>query len=43
MVKNLPSDAGDMGSMPGWGPKIPRAVEKLSLHAITREPMCPNY
>ena len=23
MVKNLPSNAGDVGSIPGWGTKIP--------------------
>ena len=43
VVKNLPSNAGDMGSMPGWGTKIPHAMERLSLYAITREPVCPNY
>ena len=24
MFWNLPSNAGDVGSIPGWGPKIPR-------------------
>ena len=30
MAKNLPCDAGDAGSSPGWGTKIPHAVEILS-------------
>ena len=29
MVKNLPANAGDTGSIPGSG-KIPKATEKLS-------------
>ena len=30
VVKNLPSNAGDMGSVPGGGTKIPHAVGQLS-------------
>ena len=30
-VKNLPSNAGNMGSIPGWGIKIPRAEGQISL------------
>ena len=30
MVKNPPADAGDAGSIPGPGTKIPCAVEQLS-------------
>ena len=37
MVKNLPSNAGDMGSIPGRGTKIPHAMGQLSLHATTTE------
>ena len=40
MVKNLPSNAGDVGSIPGWGTKIPHAVGQLSLCATTTEPAC---
>ena len=40
MVKNLPSNAGDVGSLPGWGIKIPRAMGHVSLSAATTEPMC---
>ena len=41
MVKNLPANAGDMGSIPGQGTKIPHAAEQMSLHATTREkPVC---
>ena len=36
-VKNLPGNAGDVGSIPGQGTKIPHAKEQLSLHASTRE------
>ena len=37
MVGNPPSSAGDAGSIPGQGTKIPHASEQLSLHASTRE------
>ena len=37
VVKNLPCSAGDVGSIPGWGTKMPHAAEKLSLRATTRE------
>ena len=40
MVKNPPSNAGDAGSIPGRGTKIPHAVGQLSLHAATTEPVC---
>ena len=33
MVKNMPSNAGETGSIPGQGIKIPHAVEQLSTHA----------
>ena len=42
MVKNLPCNAGDVGSIPGWGTKIPRATEQLNLQAVTTEPMSHN-
>ena len=35
VVKNLPSHAGDMGSVPGWGAKISQAMEQLSLSTTT--------
>ena len=38
VVKNQPSNAGDMGSIPGRGTKIPHAAGQLSLHAATTEP-----
>ena len=37
MVKNPPSNAEDVGSIPGWGTKIPHATGQLSLHATTTE------
>ena len=37
MVKNLPSNAGDTGSISGWGTKIPHAVGQLSPRATTTE------
>ena len=30
VVKNLPSNAGDVGSIPGQGMRIPHATEQLS-------------
>ena len=33
VVKNPPSNAGDMGSIPGWGTKIPHAAGQLSPRA----------
>ena len=41
MVKNLPSSAGDMGSIPGWGTKILHAAGQLSPRTL--EPACHNY
>ena len=37
MVKNPPSSAGDAGSIPGQGIKIPRVVGQLSPCATTTE------
>ena len=37
MVKNLPSNAGEEGSIPSRGTKIPHAVGQLSPRATTRE------
>ena len=37
VVKNPPCNAGDLGSIRGWGTKIPHATEQLSLHVATRE------
>ena len=39
MVKNLPSNAGDVGLIPGQGTKIPHSVGQLSLHAAITEPV----
>ena len=39
VVKNLPSNAGDAGLIPGWGTKIPHAVGQLSPRATTTELM----
>ena len=38
VVKNLPSNAGDVGLIPGQGTKIPHAVGQLNLLTATREP-----
>ena len=48
MVKTPSSKAGDAGSIPGRGTKIPHATgqlspQLLSLHTSTREPACHNY
>ena len=37
MVKDLPYNAGDAGSIPGQGTKIPHAAGQLSPHATTTE------
>ena len=37
MVKNPPSNAGDAGSIPGQGTKIPHAVRQLSPCAAITE------
>ena len=37
MVKNLPSNAGDVGLIPGRGTKIPHATGELSLCTTTTE------
>ena len=36
VVKNLPSSAGDVGSIPGRGTKIPHVVGLLSPCATTK-------
>ena len=42
VVKNLPPSAGDVGSIPGGGTKIPHAVEQVSPCAATTEPASLN-
>ena len=42
IVKNPPRSAGDSGSNPGLGAKIPHAAEQLSLHTEVVEPMGHN-
>ena len=42
VVKNPPSNAGDVGSIPGQGTKIPHATGQLSLSATTTELTCLN-
>ena len=37
MVKNIPSNAEDMGSTPGWGADILHATGQLSPHTTTTE------
>ena len=40
MVKDLPANSGDVGSIPGQGTEIPHAAGQLSTRAATREPAC---
>ena len=42
MVKNLPSNEGDVGLIPGQGTKIPHAMGQLSPHTTTTELTCLN-
>ena len=37
MVKNLPCYAGDVDSIPGWGPKIPTHTKPLSTSTTATE------
>ena len=37
VVKNLPCSAGNVGSIPGQGTKIPHATGQLSPRATTTE------
>ena len=39
MVRNLPCNARDRGSIPGQGTKILHAVEQLNLRATSRKPV----
>ena len=38
MVRNMPTNTRDRGSIPGRGTKIHHAVKQLSLSATTRDP-----
>ena len=40
VVKNPPFDAEDMGSVSGWGTKIPPAAGRLGPRTATAEPAC---
>ena len=40
VVKNTPSNAGDAGSIPGRGTKIPHAMGQLSPSATVTQPVC---
>ena len=42
VVNNLPSNAGDSGSIPGWGTKIPHTTGKLSRRAATTRAHVPQ-
>ena len=42
-VKNPPSNAGDIGSIPGWEIRIPPAPVQLNPCAPTTEPQCHNW
>ena len=37
VVGSLPSNAGDAGSNPGWGTRMPHAARQLSPRATTTE------
>ena len=43
VVKNSPSSAGDAGSIPGRGTKIPHVAGKLTPRATTRETRTPQW
>ena len=37
VVRNPPSNTRSVGMIPGWGTKIPYAMEQLNLHATATE------
>ena len=43
MVRNPSCNAGDAGSIPGQGTKIPHAAGQISLCAATTDPACRNW
>ena len=43
VVKNPPSNAGDMGLIAVWGTKILHAMGQISLSVATTEPECHNH
>ena len=43
VVKNTPSNAGGVGSIPGQGIKISHAAEQLSFHATTKPKQSPFF
>ena len=43
VIKNPPSNAGDMASIPGRGTKIPHAMGQLSPRTTAREPKHRKY
>ena len=42
VVENLPSNAGDLGSIPDQGTNIPHAIRQLNLHATVKSPRIPQ-
>ena len=38
VVKNPPSNAGEVGSIPGWGTEISHGKRQLSSRTATTEP-----
>ena len=42
VIKNPPSNAGDVGSIPGQEAKIPHATGQISPYTTTREPVHHN-
>ena len=42
VVKKLPSNAGDMGSIPNWRTEFPHVAGQLSPHATAREDCVPQ-
>ena len=42
VVKNLSSNAGDVGLILGWGTKIPNALGQLRLCATSRAALSPH-
>ena len=43
MIKNVPSSAGDVGLIPGWGTKIPHATKPAHSNKDLRQPKIEKF
>ena len=43
VLKTLPSNAGVVGSIPGWGAKIPHASQPKNQNIKQKKPCCNKF